>query len=104
MNLNQDIWIIINLIHPKYWDFTTQKLKKFEAMGYILQNITATYIYFLDVPNFMEICAQTHKNLDAMATEKVLYYLIVCWHFPKPLRLLQWRQILMKLAVSFGAE
>ena len=47
----------------------------------------------------MEICAQTHKNLGANGTKKVLYSLFVRWYFSKPLRLLQWGGILMKLAV-----
>ena len=63
------------------------------------KNITATYLKLLDFFNFVEICAQTHKNLGAMGTEKVLYSLFVRWHFSKPFRLLQWGGILMKLAV-----
>ena len=52
----------------------------------------------------MEICAQTHKNLGAMGTEKVLYSLFVRWHFSKPFQLLQWGEILMKLAVSMRVD
>ena len=88
-----------NLKQRKYRDLTTKKVKKFEALGYLLRKYQCYLLKTFGFFNFVEICAQTHKNLGANGTEKVLYSLFVRWYFSKPLRLLQWGGILMKLAV-----
>ena len=88
-----------NLKQRKYRDLTPQKVKKFEALGYLLRKY---HCYWLNTFGFLKfrgnLCTNTQEPWCNGHRESAIFSLSPL-AFSKPFRLLQWGGILMKLAV-----